>query len=222
MANETKPAAILGQVAFVALAALVVYSFVAVTREGEMRRRCSAPCLIQPNYMGADRKAPTFTLKDVKGQTVSFDQYKGKVVFMNFWSRTCKPCLEEMPEIADLTRILADRKDVAVVTVSIDEGPEDAMPMVRASLKEDPPFLVLFDPDNKVVKGKYGTSLFPETWFIDKHGVIRARVDGPRRWSNAAVVEFIDQLRADGYCPVDIRDGHMSGQAAKLCENIGG
>ena len=67
----------------------------------------------------------------------------------------------------------------------------------------DAPFPVLFDPDGeKVVMGKYGTHLFPETWLIDKRGVIRARFDGGRDWANAAVVELLDQLREGTYCPL--------------------
>jgi hypothetical protein len=47
------------------LSAFLVFSFVTVTREGETRRRCGALCVMRPNYAGADRKAPTFVLKDI-------------------------------------------------------------------------------------------------------------------------------------------------------------
>jgi peroxiredoxin len=216
--DEARPIAVLGQIAFVVLAAVLVYSFVAVTREGEMRRRCTVSCVLHPNYMGASKKAPNFTLKDGRGQEVSLSQFKDKVVVMNFWTTTCRPCLEEMPDIADLAKILKDKSDVVVLTVSIDESPAEAAGVLKAILKEEPPFTMLFDPDNKVVKAKYGTTLFPETWIIDKRGVIRARLDGGKEWGNSAVIEYIDQLRAGGYCPIDINDGRVSGEAAKLCQ----
>ena len=75
----------------------------------------------------AGKKAPAFTLKDVKGNSVSLESYRGKVVVLNFWTKTCGPCMEEMPEIADLARILKEQKDVAVVTVSTDDTAQEAV-----------------------------------------------------------------------------------------------
>ncbi len=210
------------QFLFVACAAVIVYSFVSVAREGETRRRCSSLCLLHPNYAGADRRVPAFTLTDMNGKTVSSDGLRGKVVVLNFWTKTCGPCLEEMPEIVELTKILKDRPDVAVVTVSTDDGPNDVRDTLKSVLREDPPFTILFDPDSKVVGAKFGTHLFPETWLIDKRGVIRARFDGAREWSNSAVVELVDELREGVYCPVTVREGHPEGPAAGTCETVGG
>ena len=215
----------MGQVAFVLAAAALVYGFVGVTREAELRRRCNAACLLHPNYMGADRKAPAFELRDLSGKTVTLKQYEGKVVVLNFWTKTCGPCLEEMPEIAELSKVLRDKPDVAVITISIDETAQEASGTLKSILKEDPPFITLMDPENKIVKGKFGTTLFPETWIIDKRGVIRARFDGAKEWSNPAVVEYVEQLRNGGYCPIDIASKggrvEVSGVAAKLCEGSG-
>jgi peroxiredoxin len=172
--------ALLAYVGFVLVASIGVYSFVSVAKEGELRRRCSPTCILRPNYAGYEKKAPNFTLTDTKGQPVSLESYRGKVVVLNFWTKTCGPCLEEMPEIADLARILQPMQDVAVLTVSTDESAEDAMSTLKTILREAPPFPVLMDPEGVVVRDKYGTNLYPETWLIDKNGVIRARFDGAR------------------------------------------
>jgi peroxiredoxin len=127
-----------------------------------------------------------------------------------------------MPEISDLAKIVKDRDDVAVLAVSTDDGPDDVRDTLKSILKSDPPFTVVFDPDAKVVAGKYGTHLYPETWIIDERGVIRARFDGAREWSSSAVVELIDEIRHGGYCPVEITDGKPSGEAQKTCKDIGG
>jgi peroxiredoxin len=214
--------AILAQVAFVLVAALFVYGFVGVTKEGETRRVCSAPCFLHPDYMGADRRAPDFSLKDLTGKTVTLDSLKGKVVVLNFWTKTCGPCLEEMPELAELTKVVRDRPDVVVLAVSVDEGPDDVKPTLQTVLREPPPFDVLFDPDAAIVSGKYGTRLFPETWFIDKRGVIRARFDGARQWTDALIVDYIDALRRGDYCSVTIDDRKLSGNAARICDEMTG
>jgi peroxiredoxin len=219
---EKSPLAPVAHLAFVLAAAVGVYAFVSVAKEGEARRRCSATCLLHPNYAGFEKKAPDFKLKDTKGHEVSLDSYRGKVVVLNFWTKTCAPCMEEMPEIADLARILRSKDDVAVVTVSTDDTAQEAGDVLKAVLKEEPPFQVLIDPDAKNVTGKYGTTLYPETWIIDKSGVIRARFDGAREWSNAAVVQLVDQIRSGGYCEVQARDGKFVGKEATVCESING
>src|SRR4030095_16576884 len=114
--------------------------------------------ILRPNYAGYEKKAPSFTLKDTKGHDVSLESFRGKVVVLNFWTKTCGPCMEEMPEIADLARILKPMDDVAVVTVSTDETAQEATDTLKSVLREEAPFQVLMDPDAKVVKGKFGTS----------------------------------------------------------------
>jgi len=210
------------QLGFVVVAALFVYGFVAVSKEAEVRRECSAPCYLHPDYLAAERRAPDFALKDMKGATVTLDSLRGRVVLLNFWSKTCGPCLEEMPSLAELTQILRDRSDVVVLAVSIDDGPEDVNPTLKTVLKGPPPFTVLFDPDAKIVGSEYGTHLFPETWLIDKKGIIRARFDGAREWNNPLVVNFIDGLRGTEYCPVKIDGKSLVGKAGKLCEEMTG
>lgn len=219
-ASSPKLGGVVAQVGFVAVAAVLVYSFVSVTRDGEMRRRCTAPCMLRPDYMGAEKLAPNFTLKDLKGNDVSLWDYRGKVVVLNFWTSSCRPCLEEMPEVADLARILADRHDVAVVAVSVDDEPSQDLAVLKSVLGSDPPFTALVDTESKIVGQKYGTHLFPETWFIDKQGIIRARFDGAREWTNPLFVNFIDALRGGEFCPVKIDGNSLGGRAGRICDEM--
>jgi peroxiredoxin len=216
------PIGSVAHLAFVIVAAIGVYSFVSVAKEGEIRRRCTPTCILHPNYAGYERTAPSFTLKDTRGHDISLESYRGKVVVLNFWTKTCGPCMEEMPEIADLARILKPHEDVAVLTVSTDDTAQEAIDTLKAVLREEPPFPVLMDPDAKIVREKYGTSLYPETFIIDKSGVVRARFDGAREWSSATVVELVDQIRGGGYCPAQARDGKFVGESARLCESLNG
>lgn len=227
MANDLPPqgpqlGAVLAQLGFVVVAALVVYGFVSVTKEGETRRLCSAPCFLHPDYLGADRLAPDFTLKDMRGNPVHLQSYRGKVVILNFWTKTCGPCREELPDLAEMTQVLADRKDVVVLSVSTDDGPDDVRATLQTALRGEPPFQVLFDSTSSVVNGKYGTHLFPETWFIDKRGVVRARFDGGRDWTNPLYVNFIDSLRANDYCSVKIQGDSLAGRAGGICKEMTG
>jgi thiol-disulfide isomerase/thioredoxin len=212
------------QLAFVAGAAVMVYSFVATAREGETRRKCSAMCLLQPSYAGAERTLPKFELHDLDGHVHSSAEWAGKLVVLNFWTKTCVPCLEEMPAFAQLAKVLHSRTDVVVATVSTDDEAAEVRDTLRSVLREPPVFETLIDPDSKVVRGRFGTDLFPETWIIDARGVVRARFDGARDWSDSAVVEVVDEIRAGTYCPLSIRQGKLSSSAdaVKLCQSLSG
>lgn len=212
----------LAQLLFIVVAAVAVYSFVATARDGERRRVCAALCHLHPNYSARNRTAPDFELPSVAGGKLKLSNYRGKVVVLNFWTKNCRPCLEEMPSIAELAASLKQDSGVVVLTVSTDDGVEDARGTLRSVLGHDGGFETGVDPDSKIVGGRYGTRLYPETWLIDTHGVIRARFDGGRDWSSALVVDLIQSLKDPVSCSVAFDNGRTSGDDAALCEDIAG
>jgi peroxiredoxin len=143
------------------------------------------------HYLGDDRLAPDFTLPDRHGRPVRLQDFRGKAVVLNFWSITCPPCLEEMPTLEELAEMAEDWPDVEVVTISTDAGWADVAPALSPNTR----LTVLFDPEKKVVEGQFGTELYPETWLIDRRGVIRLRYDGAFDWSSPLAVDVIRRLR---------------------------
>lgn len=209
------------QIAFIVFAALAVYGFVGAAQKDQRRATCSALCAIGPAYAGRNRMAPDFELKDMNGASVKLSSFRGKTVFLNFWTKTCAPCLEEMPSIAELARVVKNRTDMVVLTVSTDQGPDDVRDTLKVALNGDAPFPVLFDPESKIVLEQYGTKLFPETWIIDPKGVIRARLDGARDWSSSLVMEIGEMVQKPGGCPVEFFKGETRGQYKGVCEDDG-
>jgi hypothetical protein len=126
-----------------------------------------------------------------------------------------------MPQIADLAKILREHPGIELVSVSTDETADDIRNTLKSVLGGDIPFVTLIDPDAAVVSGKFGTKLFPETWFIDPQGVIRARVDGARQWANALTVDFAQSLKAPVSCRLEFTQGVAVGPMAGICEDIG-
>jgi thiol-disulfide isomerase/thioredoxin len=118
---------VLVQFAFIAVAALLVYAFVSTARDGEGRRACTPLCTMRPSYADRNRLAPDFELKNLKGEAVSLGDYRGQVVIMNFWTKTCRPCLEELPSLADLAKVLEQHPNIELITISTDDTAEDAM-----------------------------------------------------------------------------------------------
>lgn len=211
------------QVAFIGVAALSVYGFVQAAQSDQRRSVCTSICAMAPAYAGRDRVAPDFELPDMDGKMVKLSSFRGKTVILNFWTKTCEPCKAEMPSLAELALNLSRRKneDVVLLTVSTDEGPESVRDMLAVLLGTNKiPFPVLFDPDLTVVKEKFGTSLYPETWIIDKEGIIRARFDGERDWSSALALEVTEMVsgRAPA-CLVNWENGKTKGPYSLLCES---
>lgn len=209
----------IAQILFIALAAIAVYGFVQAAQNDHRRTTCTALCAFQPSYAGRDRLAPDFELADMSGKPVRLSSFRGKTVVLNFWTRTCQPCLEEMPSLAELAKIAKGRSDFVVLTVSTDEGPDDVRDTLKVALGSDVPFPVLFDVDSKIVNGRYGTRLFPETWIIDPKGVIRARFDGARNWSTSLAIEIAEMVQKPGGCPVEFYKSSPRGPFASACED---
>lgn len=205
------------QVAFIFAAAAAVYVFVSAAQSDQRRASCTALCALGPAYAGRDRLAPDFELPDMNGTPVRLSSFRGKTVYLNFWTKTCKPCLEEMPTLAELAKIAKQREDFVVLTVSTDEGPDDVKDALSVALNEEPPFQILFDPEAKIVGERYGTKLFPETWIIDPKGIIRARFDGAREWSEPLAIEIGEMVSNAGGCPVTFDRGIAQGPFAGLC-----
>jgi hypothetical protein len=126
-----------------------------------------------------------------------------------------------MPSIAELARIAKTEKNLVVVTVSTDESAATVRDTLKVVLNGDPPFPVLMDPDAKVVADRYGTRLFPETWIIDPSGVIRARFDGARDWSDSLAVDFARMVAKPSGCPVEFAKGMPHGKFAGVCDDQG-
>lgn len=207
----------IGQIAFICVASVFVYAFVATAKDGEVRRSCTALCALHPNYAGRNRRAPDFELPNLEGRKVRLSDFRGKSVILNFWSKTCPPCLEEMPSLAALGRTMQKRKDVALITITTDESAADARATLQSVLGTEIPFEVLVDAENDVVGDKFGTKLFPETWFIDPAGTVRARVDGARDWSSPLAIQVAESFTAPLPCEVTFRDGKPKGEAAAVC-----
>lgn len=211
----------LAQIGCVAFAAAGVYGFVATARDGETRRACSALCSLKPDYAARNRLAPDFELPALGGGKIRLSSLRGKTVIVNFWSKTCRPCLEEMPAIAQLAKSLREHPGIVLLTISTDETLEDTRDTMRSVLGTDPPFPVLLDPEAEIVTDTYGTKLYPETWFIDPRGIIRARFDGTRDWATPLPIDLAKSLASPIPCELGFRSGEPEGEAGSVCGGLG-
>jgi thiol-disulfide isomerase/thioredoxin len=134
--------------------------------------------------------APDFTVKDLAGQEVKLSALKGKVVFVNFWATWCPPCREEMPSMVKLNQAMAG-KQFQMMAISIDEGGKEA---VASYFKKSGITLPAFLDSDGAVSSSYGTTGVPETFIVDKTGIIRKKVVGGMDWSSPDVSAYLDEL----------------------------
>jgi cytochrome c biogenesis protein CcmG, thiol:disulfide interchange protein DsbE len=140
----------------------------------------------RPQHVGAAAKE--FSVRDSDHQ-VSLNQFRGQVVVLNFWATWCPPCMQELPSMMDMQNQLRSR-GVIVLGVSIDVD-DDAYH--RFLKQRSVNFVTVRDPEQKVA-GMYGTSGWPESYIIDRQGVLRRKVVGPINWESPEVMQFLTKL----------------------------
>ncbi|MGA7754813.1 MAG: TlpA disulfide reductase family protein [Candidatus Sulfotelmatobacter sp.] len=132
--------------------------------------------------------AKEFSVQD-SDRKISLDQFRGQIVVLNFWATWCPPCLEELPSLMTMQDRMRGR-GVVVVGVSIDVD-QDAYH--RFLKQQGINFLTVRDPQQKVA-GLYGTTGWPETYIIDRQGVLRRKFVGAVDWNEPEVVQFLSRL----------------------------
>ncbi len=130
--------------------------------------------------------APDFTVSDGTN-SVHLASYRGKVVLLNFWASWCAPCIQETPGLEDLHH---DRPDLAIVGVSIDADPAAYS---RFLFRHHVDLITVRDPAQTAAK-LYHTDGWPETYIIDRKGIIRRKVVGDPDWSNPEIRAFLRTL----------------------------
>ena len=135
-------------------------------------------------------RAPEFRLLSLNGTPISLSAYRGKVVMVHFWATWCPPCIEELPT---LERLYSNYfgKDLEILAVSVDEGGAGAVGQFMQKNRFALP--VLLNSDQSVAR-QYGTFKFPETYLIDRDGIVRKKVIGAADWTSPAAQEIIQAM----------------------------
>ncbi len=136
--------------------------------------------------------APDFEAKDLAGNPVKLSDLRGTVVLVNFWATWCPPCREEIPSMVKLNQAMAG-KPFRMIALSIDEGGKEAIGQFFAKSGQTLP--AYLDTEQKVAK-LYGTTGVPETFVVDKKGVILKKIIGGMDWGAAEVVGYLSNLAA--------------------------
>lgn len=133
------------------------------------------------------RAAPDFLLETADGGMERLSDHQGHAVLVNFWASWCKECREEMPE---LVKAFSLYRDQGFVILGVDVQESDST--VRRFAEEfGMEFPIPMDRDGEVARA-YRTTGVPETFFIDRTGVIRVKFMGPLEWED--LEEYLKQI----------------------------
>jgi cytochrome c biogenesis protein CcmG, thiol:disulfide interchange protein DsbE len=164
----------------VAIAALVVVFF-------------AMPSYRQGEASVAGKTADDFSI-EISGKPGHLSDFKGRVVVLNFWATWCPPCVEETPALNKLQKYIASRNGV-VLGVAADEDPAAYEKFLR---DQGVIFQTYRDPGTKdnhsPIAGEYGTSMYPETYVIDRHGKIARKIIGFQQWDSPEMLAYFDAI----------------------------
>lgn len=149
---------------------------------------------LQPVEVGGP--APQISTFDLQGIPRSLEDYRGKVLLLNIWATWCTPCKAEMPSMQRLYEEVGS-EDFVVLAVSIDRAPADNDPTNPLDGKLEAfadslglSFTILHDPAGQITT-TYQTTGVPESFVVDRQGIIVEKVSGPREWDAPRSVEMI-------------------------------
>ena len=137
-----------------------------------------------------EKIAPDFMLKNLDGNTIALNNFRGKTVLLNFWATWCLPCKEELPAMQKLYRELGS-SGLEVVAISIDRGNPDKIKKYIDQYNLT--FPVLLDPGQKVRKSYFIMGL-PTSYLIGSDGHLKGFVSGAREWDNPFSIKMFSAL----------------------------
>lgn len=141
----------------------------------------------------AGKAAKEFAL-EISGKPGRLSDYKGKVVVLNFWATWCPPCVEETPGLNRLQKYIASRNGV-ILGVAADE---DAAAYDKFLRDQGVIFTTYRDPATKdnhsPIAQTYGTSMYPETYVIDRNGKIARKFIGFQQWDSPEMLAYFDAI----------------------------
>jgi len=124
------------------------------------------------------------------GSTLKLSSLKGKVVLLNFWATWCPPCREEIPSMMKLNSALLG-KPFQMIAVSMDEG---GKPAIESFFKESGFSLPTYLDQSGNAGKVYGVTGVPESFIIDRQGILVKKIIGGIAWDSPEVASFFEGL----------------------------
>ena len=142
----------------------------------------------EPSLRGTPEHNFALTLD---GKAEHLSDLRGQVVLLNFWASWCPPCVDETPALNELQKRIQSRGGT-ILGVSVDEDPAAYDKFLQQYNVDFPTFR---DP-SKNIPLAYGTTMYPDTYIIDRDGRVDRKIVGPQDWTSPGMLAYLDTLLA--------------------------
>jgi thiol-disulfide isomerase/thioredoxin len=170
-----------------ALAAVMVVMLAAAPSQAQSYQENPLLLDIAPNPVAAYN----FETENLDGDTIKLSDFRGKVVFLNFWATWCVPCLQEMPAMDRLNKMMAGKPFKMLVVNQAESQEKIEAFLARRKFKFS--FEILLDRLGEI-GGTYGVDRLPLSYIIDQNGFVIRRAIGAREWDSLDAVKLFNNL----------------------------
>ncbi|MGE5894150.1 MAG: TlpA family protein disulfide reductase [bacterium] len=148
--------------------------------------------IMKPGKMeiAVGKPTPAFSLRNGDGNIVSSEQFKGKVMVLHFWATWCPPCIAEVPSMAKFYQRYASNDKVKFFFVLFQDSRANAYDFFRSAGVTLP---LSFDQNNKTAHS-FGVTGVPETYVINRDGILEQRIIGSAEWETPDAEDFFNRL----------------------------
>jgi peroxiredoxin len=144
-----------------------------------------------PNHAAVGMDVPEFTLYNDEATPIfKISDKKGKTIFIHFWATWCNDCVKEMTSIEEIYKKKATSKDFEMITIIYNDTPSKVKAFMEKNGFTVP---VYWDKGGEAAK-IFGLTGVPETYWIDKKGILRNKFMGPKNWADEPIIKLIDEL----------------------------
>ena len=174
---------------FVIIGGVLVFGFAQALVPAAQSHRGAACRPMTPTPL--EGAAPQLELEDLAGNPVSLADYRGKFLIVNFWATWCEPCTREWPDLSALAERVAERDDIVLVAIAIDEEKAELAPYLQRMGLTNSPVEVLWAKDSEA-HISFGSEKIPDTYFVNREGELEAVFVNIREWSSAQALRCVE------------------------------
>jgi thiol-disulfide isomerase/thioredoxin len=199
---------------FFALVAVLLVSTTIVRRASNCQNTPLTQGLNLLDPQPTDVAVPDLLLPSIDGREIKLAEKREQPILLNIWATWCSPCIQELPQLLAFAQSLRGRVQVRLVSVdeSFDAIRNLASELAQAEVNQphiglaavgqmlqgkEPNVLILLDASEHAAN-QFGTYKYPESFWIDSTGSVRAKFIGPKPWGNPAAIEYLSN---DGFLP---------------------